>query len=256
MKHFFTQAGAQKLRKYCHPQSLLAFDYDGTLTPITRKISKAKLPLKTKKLLQKLYKRMPIAIVSGRSISDLKKLCSFSSAYFIGNHGLEGIKVDQKLKTIFYKTCKKWKWELIKKGSNIQGVELEDKKYSLSIHYRCAPNKPKIKNILLKHVSELHPSPRIVCGKCVIDLIPSSKFNKGISLKKAMHQVNAQQAIYIGDDQTDEDVFRLPLNSILKIRVGKKMNSRADFYIQNQIEINKFLNLLLEELSTQSSSRL
>ncbi|OGP05388.1 MAG: trehalose-phosphatase [Deltaproteobacteria bacterium GWA2_38_16] len=241
MKPFFTQAGLQKLKTYCHPQTLFAFDYDGTLTPLTSKISEARLPLKTQKLLETLYLYTPIVIVSGRSITDLKTLCSFTPTLFIGNHGLEGLKLEKKLKINFYKICKKWKKQLLNITPDIQGIELEDKKYSLSIHYRNVRAKVNTKALLLRHLSKLYPTPKIVFGKSVINILPFSKFNKGTSLKIAMHQLKMKRAIYVGDDQTDEDVFCLPTHSILKIRIGKKNNSHAHFYLKNHFKINQFL---------------
>src|SRR3989338_10622523 len=101
MKHFFTQTGIKKLKRFCHPKTLFAFDYDGTLTSLTPTLSHARVSLKTKKLLEELHQKTPIVIVSGRSVSDLKKLCSFTPTFFIGNHGLEGVAVHQKLKTRF-----------------------------------------------------------------------------------------------------------------------------------------------------------
>src|SRR3989338_3446265 len=84
MRRFLTQAGLQKLKRYCHSQTLFAFDYDGTLTPLMPKISEARLSLKVRKYLEKLHDYVPIVIVSGRSIGDLKKLCSFTPDFFIG----------------------------------------------------------------------------------------------------------------------------------------------------------------------------
>lgn len=246
MKPFFTQIGYQKLKTFCHAQTLFAFDYDGTLTSLSPHIFESKLPLKTKKLLENLYQYVPIAIISGRSIADLKTLCSFTPTFFMGNHGLEGIKLDKKLKIRFLRMCKQWKEKLSKNMTNIQGLKLEDKQYSLSIHYRSVKQKKKIKHLLLNHVSKLKPSPKIVFGKSVINLLPVCSFNKGTSLMEAMKQLNATHAIYIGDDDTDEDIFGLPGNEILKIRVGKKNNSYANFYLKNQFELNRFLNETLD----------
>ena len=246
MKHFFTQTGLQKLKRFCHPKTLFAFDYDGTLTSLTPTLSHARVSLKTKKLLEELHQKTPIVIVSGRSVSDLKKLCSFTPTFFIGNHGLEGVAVHQKLKTRFHGLCKKWKKKLIENISDLQGVELEDKKYSLAVHYRRAHDRSYVKRLLGRGISELSPFPKIILGKSVINLLPPSRLNKGISLRMAMQKLKVKQAIYIGDDQTDEDVFRLPQNSILKIRVGRKNNSHADFYLKNHFEINRFLNKALE----------
>ena len=144
--------------------------------------------------------------------------------------------------------CKKWKENFLKNTSGVRGIELEDKKYSLAIHYRYAHRKAKIKHLLLKYVSELYPSPRIIFGKSIINLLPISKFNKGVSLKKSMQKLKVTHAVYVGDDQTDEDVFCLPGSSILKIRIGRKKSSAAHFYLKNHFEINRFLNKTLQNI--------
>ncbi len=245
MMHFFTQDGFQKLKAFCHPQTLFSFDYDGTLTPLTPKLFHAKLPRKTQKILEALHRVAPILIVSGRGISGLKKLCSFAPTFFIGNHGLEGIGLSQKVKTRFQSLCKSWKEKLLREISDRKGVELEDKKYSLAIHYRRASHKAQVKRCLLNTISKLHPRPKIIFGKSVINVLPASHLNKGVSLKVAMKKLGAKQAIYIGDDQTDEDVFRLSTPSILKIRIGRKNNSLANYYLKNQFEVNRFLTKAL-----------
>ena len=111
----------------------------------------------------------------------------------------------------------------------------------MAIHYRRARDRSYVKRSLWRGISELSPFPKIIFGKSVINLLPPSPLNKGISLRIAMRHLKVKRAIYIGDDQTDEDVFRLPQNSILKIRVGRKNNSHADFYLKNNFEINRFL---------------
>ena len=250
MRHFFTKTGFQDLKKLSISKTLFAFDYDGTLTALTPRISEAKLSIKTKNLLNKLHIYIPIVIVSGRSISDLKATCSFKPTLFIGNHGLEGIGIGKQKKMIFFKMCKKWKEELVQNISDISGVELEDKKYSLAIHYRYAYHKSTVKFLLLKYISKLNPQPKIIFGKSLINLLPDYELNKGIALKKTMQQLKLTQAVYVGDDQRDEDVFRLPENSILKIRIGRKKNSAAHFYLKNHFEINRLLNEILKKYTT------
>ena len=112
-----------------------------------------------------------------------------------------------------------------------------------------------MKRLILHATSRLHPAPKIVFGKSVINLLPTSQFNKGVSLKRAMHYLKAKHAIYVGDDKTDEDVFCLSGNSILKIRVGRKNNSYANFYLKNYSEVNRFLNKALELLDIEDPEK-
>ena len=74
------------------PHILLFLDYDGTLTPIVKTPQQAKIPKRTKKLLLKLRNlpSLTICVVSGRSLSDVRKMVGVKGLVYAGNHGLEG----------------------------------------------------------------------------------------------------------------------------------------------------------------------
>ena len=56
----------------------------------------------------------------------------------------------------------------------------------------------------------------------------------------------AESAFYIGDEETDEDIFRLDRASIFTVRVGKKNSSKAAYFIKTQSEMNAVLEALIK----------
>ncbi len=71
--------------------------------------------------------------------------------------------------------------------------------------------------------------------------------HKGIALRAELVRLKCDRAVYVGDDETDEDVFSLTDDglSLFAIRVGRKNHSRAGYFLRNQEEIDELLRLLL-----------
>lgn len=249
MKSFFSKAALNHWHTFDLDSTLFAFDFDGTLAPIVSVTRNAKMNLQTLNLMKKLSDLHPVAIISGRSIKDLKERLEFKPKYLVGNHGLEilGIPSDQSKKA--QKVSALWKSELIEwqRQSCLKDViEVEDKKYSLAIHYRKAKHPKIAENEANCMIRTLKPKPRIVGGKKVINLILFNSPHKGTALLELMKKKRFQFAFYIGDDDTDEDVFGLRDPNIFSVRVGKKQASRAHYFIKSQQEINLLLRVLLQ----------
>nr|MDD3013800.1 trehalose-phosphatase [Candidatus Gastranaerophilales bacterium] len=124
---------------------LLMFDYDGTLTPIVDKPDLAKLDPEVKTALETIADAtfVKVAIISGRNISVLKKLSGLTSKdiSLFGLHGGEAL-IDGKIcdysskakKIKIQQICKILKNEL----ELFNGIIIENKEYSVSVHYRLA----------------------------------------------------------------------------------------------------------------------
>lgn len=244
MKFLFLKSSLHILESLSFTQTLYAFDFDGTLSKIVRIPSEAKMTKTTVGLLQELSNLVPVAIISGRSLSDLKMRVDITSVHLVGNHGLEGINhVGSSLQKA-EDDCKSWKSQ-IERSNFGPGVHLEDKTYSLSIHYRRSRNKKSDKSKILSTVSLLSPLPRVVLGKSVVNLLSAGTPHKGLAIMQILKQSGAKRAFYIGDDDTDEDVFSMSENQIISVRVARKKDSHARYFIRSQSEINKLLRLLI-----------
>lgn len=247
MRYLFSTAGTRALEKIAADHSLLAFDFDGTLAPITKKPSRARLPRASQTLLDHLARLYPVAVLSGRGKADLIGRLPLGLHSYIGNHGLEGLMKSERLYARAEKICAAWHFRLtgLFASHGFDDVYLENKRYSLSIHYRQSRHPFRRRRDLLSLCALLEPAPRQIPGKFVINLVPARLPNKGDALKHVVRAAHARYAIYVGDDDTDEDVFRLHLPRVLSVCVGRRRGSHADYYLRDQSEMRKLLRLLV-----------
>lgn len=260
MIKLFSSTGLKLLESVCFTPTLFAFDFDGTLSKIVKQPEHAKLNSSTGILLSKLGKYAPLAIISGRSLSDLmpkieKVQFRKSQVHMVGNHGLEGIHTGKSHLKYFDDTCNLWKSQLQvvfeKDNSYLNGAIIEDKNFSIAVHYRNCRSKKNAKSKILETVSNLSPPPRLIMGKSVVNVIPSGAPHKGIALLELMVKTKMNSAFYIGDDDTDEDVFSLTDPRIFTVRIGHRKNSQAKFYIESQSEINTLLKKMISFISEE-----
>lgn len=248
MKYFLSENSLKKLGGITSEKILYAFDFDGTLARIVAQPDAAYMSQQTEKLLQKLSEQAVVAVISGRSRTDLNSRLPKGIHYTIGNHGLEGLdslsQKNENAKTL----TRNWKSQLKEelKKSTLEGIELEDKTYSLTMHYRNSPNPQAAKAELLQIMGRLEDSPRIILGKFVFNVVPKGAPHKGMALLELMLETGATQALYVGDDDTDEDIFSLPDERIISVCVGKKKFTQAEYYLNRQSEITILLRRLLE----------
>jgi trehalose 6-phosphate phosphatase len=212
---------------------LLAFDFDGTLAPIQIKPESACIAKSLLPILKKLKRDgATIAVITGRSLKDVRKRLLFKPDYLVGNHGMEGLPEFGGLASRVRDLKTKW--------PNDPGIFLEDKKESLSLHYREAKNRKAAVKELKNLIAQLNPRPRVIPGKYLFNVIPRGSPHKGLALKQVMRTAKLSHAIFIGDDDTDEDAFRQK-GKILSIRIGETHDSAAKFYIRRQTDMRKLL---------------
>ncbi|MBM4251509.1 MAG: trehalose-phosphatase [Deltaproteobacteria bacterium] len=243
MKYLLGVDGVRALEAFAMANTLVAFDYDGTLAPIVENPRDAKMGQQTRILLDEIVCMAPVAIISGRARDDLRNIIDAKVDFFIGNHGLEGLPSGSASLKNANSATQKWS-EVLRSDLDFNGVWVEDKVYSLAVHYRSAEDKRFVKGEILRICSQLDPAPRIVMGKFVVNLISAGSPHKGVALLELMLKVGCRSAVYFGDDDNDEDVFRLSDESLLTVRVGNNTNSAALFYIKDQGEIDRALSIM------------
>jgi len=242
MKDILNKAGFEALRHFITPHTLIAFDLDGTLAPIRSEPNKIKVTEELQHELLMIMRYLPVAIITGRSRNDAMRFLKITPNYLIGNHGAEGLSVWKEAETRFSELSQGWKMQLLQRlETSDTGILLEDKGTSLSVHYRHADNQEQAVTRLREIINTLTPPPRVVGGKCVLNLVPQDAPNKGDALLELMTQTGRKQAIFVGDDLTDEDVFSLGSRDIFTIRVGKNDTSQADWYVAEQTDVLKLV---------------
>jgi trehalose 6-phosphate phosphatase len=239
MKRILSADNVEILAQYAWSRVLLAFDFDGTLAPIVTDRDRAGMRASTHKLLERVCELYPCAIISGRSRTDVTpRLKGLRVRYVMGNHGLEPGKHMEK----FERQIATIRPLLEENLANMQGVDVEDKRFSLAVHYRRSRRKRDARKAIYDTVNALPFPMRTIPGKLVVNVIPKRAPHKGDALLELRAKEGADTAIYVGDDATDEDVFMLDQpGRLLSIRVGLARSSSASYFLRNQREIDALL---------------
>ncbi len=230
------------LLDYARSRVLLGLDFDGTLAPIVARPSQARMRPSTRRLLARAAALYPAAVISGRALADVaSRVRGIPLQAVVGNHGLEPAAAPG----IFEQVARRWRPVLEELVRAHPGTELEDKRYSLALHYRRSRARKRVLSDLERAVPLLGPV-RVVAGKQVVNFLAPDAPHKGLALERLRRRLGCDTAIYVGDDETDEDVFSMERpGRLLGIRVGARAGSAAPFSIPGQRSIDLLLDLLV-----------
>ena len=243
---------------------LLLSDYDGTLTPIVSRPEEAILSPEVREKLSALAGKSTssVGIISGRALSEIKSMVGIDGIYYAGNHGLEiegpGLKLVSPAAEAAQATIRDLIQQLSANLGGIEGIIVEDKGLSLSVHYRLVKegDENRAAEIFRKITGPFlrEGEIRITAGKKVWEVRPPIDWHKGKAVEtireelKALLKFERLPTIYLGDDTTDEDAFRVvrPPEG-WSIFVGSENTpSNADYFLNSTSEVSTFLSRLLE----------
>lgn len=238
-----SDSGIAALSTFISPGTLFTFDLDGTLAPIVDDPDGILIPEDIHTKIVRLCTLASVAVLTGRSCSDARAHLGFEPRFIIGNHGAEGLPGWENRQRDFVRLCRRWEEQLKRliPGAAGMGVRIENKGASLTLHYRSAASRDTALAEIRQAVQQLTPLPRRMSGKLSVNIVPPDSLNKGEALLYLMHHAGTHRAVFIGDDVTDEDVFRLKHKDILGIRVGNHSSSDADFCLSDQNQIGRLL---------------
>jgi trehalose 6-phosphate phosphatase len=260
VKHLLAPRNLPVLERFAWSRLLLAFDFDGTLAPIVVDPEAAQMRARTRELLERAAGLYPTVVISGRTREDTqRRVAGVSLREVIGNHGAESVRLETaaasqpaarsaRARSPGASPAHRWRAELERVLAPHAGVFIEDKKFSLSIHYRQSRQKKKARAAIFAAVGAIgeREAVRVMGGKQVVNLLPEGAPHKGIALERARARLHCDTALYVGDDETDEDVFALDQpGRLLGVRVGERAASRADYYLRGQREIDALLRTLI-----------
>lgn len=252
--------GWDKLKEKLNDRHIFLFlDYDGTLTPIVQYPDKAVISEEVGNLLKDLstMPKCDVGIISGRALKDIEKMVGLEDIIYAGNHGLEiegpKIRFESQISPESLSIMRDVKERLSIGLSKIEGIFVEDKEITLSIHYRLASQSGYL---LAKKIIEEIIQPFLVRGKIkvsygkkVVEIKPPVEWNKGKAVEWILDRVLKEKPIlpiYLGDDVTDEDVFGILKDKGLTIYIGKPRKSQARYYLKDTREVFEFLEKVLE----------
>ena len=255
MEYIFSHRGRSALESLAKPRKLIALDFDGTLAPIVSQPPRAQMRTSTARELRRLCNTAPVAIISGRSLTDLEPRISAKVAYMIGNHGNEGLPNSPVDALACCKVCERWALQLQQIPElHAEGVITEFKKYTIAVHFRAALDHSSIQKSLTQAFLKLTPPPRMLNDKYVFELIPPGAICKDDAMAVLVKQIQPEVILYVGDDECDELVFLMAQANWVTVRIGYQRQSSAKFYLRHQREMRYLLSFLNFQLERTASN--
>jgi trehalose-phosphatase len=233
-------------------------DYDGTLTPIVSHPEDAWLSESMRETLRSLVARVPVAILSGRDLDDVRGRVHVDGIVYAGSHGFDimgagGLR--RELGGEYLSVLDAAETELREALDEISGAQLERKHFSVAAHYRNVNESDAAKvAAAVEAVATRHRELRKIDGKKVYELLPDIDWSKGKAVLWLLETLELERGnalpIYIGDDRTDEDAFRALTKRGFGILVSEQPQVTAAHYcLNNPEEVERFLHALTENVS-------
>ncbi|MGQ4557162.1 trehalose-phosphatase [Halobellus sp. GM3] len=213
---------------------LACFDFDGTLAPIVEDPSQAAIRPAIRTALRCLADRSDaaVAVVSGRSLSDLRERVGVDGVHYAGNHGLEWddgsgrsvLPSARPSRSSVGAAVESLRDEL----DGVDGATVEDKSLTATVHYRRTPP-GRVPDVIetTADVVESVDDVRLTRGKQIVELRPDVPAGKGLAVERLRERHPNALPLFVGDDRTDEDGFRAVAADGYGVLVGDRTDSAA-----------------------------
>ncbi|KAL9312890.1 hypothetical protein ACSQ67_018342 [Phaseolus vulgaris] len=229
----------ERLMKAAIGKRIIIFlDYDGTLSPIVNDPERAFMSDEMRAAVCEVATYFPTAIISGRSRDKVKDFVKLNNLYYAGSHGMDimapsmpvtssagehiDIAINKSGTEVPFQPAKKYLpaiREILRilkiEVKEIKGAMIEDNGFCISVHFRQVQDEDyDLLEMKVKSVLENHPQFCLTEGKKVMEIRPSIKWNKGNAVEYFLDTLGLSSCndilpVYIGDDRTDEDAFKV-----------------------------------------------
>jgi trehalose 6-phosphate synthase/phosphatase len=231
---------------------MMLLDYDGTLVPFANHPADAAPDAALLSLLEELAKKTEIVLISGRDKNTLERWLGMLSVNIIGEHGLFIKERGRKWKML-KPVRRNWRKKILpimnRYVGKLPGSFIEEKEFSVVFHYRrsdpafAEQRVKELMNYLVTFTANIDV--QVLAGNKVVE-VRNSGIDKGVAAMRLLNNLKPPRFILaIGDDMTDEDLFRAMPKDAVSIKVG--FNPSYAMYNLNGIEeARKFLKDFLQ----------
>ena len=238
------------IRPRLQPPSLIALDFDGTLTEIVDDpAAPGLLPERREALVRVARSGRRLAVISGRSVADVRQRVGVEEALYVGNHGLEIEGPGVSEQPIDAEELAGRLSALLRQLPALEGSFVEDKALTATVHVRPREDEARIVRVgdaLREVVAAAGFALRR--GKASWEIRPPGPTTKGDAVRRLLEltAVLEERATYVGDDVTDEDAFRA-LAAGVTARVGEAtVFTAARYALSSPADVYAFLDAILE----------
>uniref|UniRef100_A0A7C9EPC3 Trehalose 6-phosphate phosphatase n=1 Tax=Opuntia streptacantha TaxID=393608 RepID=A0A7C9EPC3_OPUST len=280
IKHPSALSSFEQITNFANGKKVAIFlDYDGTLSPIVDDPDRALMSDEMRSAVRSVAKYFPTAIISGRSRDKVYDLVGLPELYYAGSHGMDIMgpehevlyghfnainSLDQQQDkevslfqpaTEFLPMIEEVFRTLVEITKDIGGAKVENHKFCTSVHYRNVDEKnwPTIAQ-RVHDILKDYPRLRLTHGRKVLEVRPVIDWDKGKAVEFLLESLGLSNSddvlpIYIGDDRTDEDAFKVLREKnqgygILVAPVPKE--TKAFYSLRDPAEVKQFLNALVK----------
>ncbi|CAO2819813.1 unnamed protein product [Amaranthus hypochondriacus] len=278
-KHPSALTSFEQITDFAKGKKIAVFlDYDGTLSPIVDDPDCALMADDMRSAVRNVAKYYPTAIISGRSRDKVYDLVGLPELHYAGSHGMDIISPVHEMPNGYYLLCRdstdKQEKEvnlfqpateflpmidevfrtLVETTKDIKGAKVENHKFCTSVHYRNVEEKnwPIIAQ-LVHDILKNYPRLRLTHGRKVLEVRPVIDWDKGKAVEFLLDSLGLGNSddmlpIYIGDDKTDEDAFKV-------LRKGNRgygilvspmpKDTKASYSLKDPSEVKQFLEALV-----------
>ena len=251
------------------PFGLLS-DLDGTLSPIAPTPDAASVPESIRAALARLTERVDLlALVSGRPAGEVAAELGLPQAVIFGNHGFESWRdgrIDRPPDVQPFQARLAELVSLAQSALRDPGIEIEDKTVTASIHYRESPRPEAARRQILDWLGPVARARGLVVteGRRVVEVRPPLGYNKGTAVNSLIRDNGLRGVIYLGDDRTDLDAFRVliewrrsPDNAGLTVAVRSdemppELAEAADLSVAGPTDLEELLRRLGDALEPKT----
>jgi trehalose 6-phosphate phosphatase len=204
-------AAARALRR--RPSALIS-DIDGTLSPIAASPEEAVVLPECRRALEALAARLDlVAVISGRTAAEARRMIGLDGLLYAGNHGLEWWDAAHGYRNeaaAFEQEMRGLRQKLAEESFGLPDVRIEDKGVVLSLHYRGASRPDEVRRRILSLLASLLPAGHFAVaeGKMVVEVRPPLALDKGTVVERLVRERGLRGAVFLGDDVTDVDAMR------------------------------------------------
>ena len=240
---------------------LVALDFDGTLAPIDDDPDAPELPPANRRAVEQLVDHPDtlVAVVSGRQLADLRSRVGVDGVRYAGNHGLEytvdGEREIHPEAEARMDDLRAVREELGGRLSEMAGVHVENKAVTLTVHYRRATD-AAAEDVMAVVEEVVGPVEGLETGsgKMIVEVKPTVDWHKGAIVERLREEVpDSWRTVYVGDDTTDEDAFRVLDEGDFGVLVGERPTA-ADYRVPAQSDVSALLDRLVGVLGEVSAT--
>lgn len=246
MKHVLGPEGQAALQALFAAHPILVFDFDGTLAPIVPDPQSARILLPVARALKTLAQRWPVAIVTGRAVSDVRDRLGFEPWAIVGSHGAEDPACPDAVDPARLDAIRVALAGESGQRLHLAGIQVEDKGHSMALHYRLARDRDQAHQTALHFAQSLGDSVAVFEGKMVVNLVVPGAPHKGDAVQTLMHRNGASSVLFVGDDVNDEPVFQCAEPDWVTIKIGRDAQSAASYFLDSTGETALMLDFCVK----------